>query len=508
MKKVLLAIGREDYSSILRSHFSAHPEHFKVLDQDVMHFQYLDEIIDIEQPNILILHDYYLPTDFEGDKKDQGLVAYIQQLRIKYDDQIRVVFLCERPNGDNIFQYLVGANVLDIFNGQSVTLADLIQQLKNPPKFANVAHLLQNQLPFSPLSSDEDNSESESKSEEIAVKQDKTEDEQEKAPETNKRKTEKKERPIVQKVVQKNVVNKQVIKRDYHIQILNQHEKVVGVPIDKRLVVVASPFPRSGSTFVSHLMAKHMADMDVGVTYIENPFTAAYSYDRFMGQEHAADYRSKFLQFTQMPDIDYSYHWEREGVNLIVKHPTERYTSEDLSFETFVKVLMSVTSPITIVDVGSDWQRPLFQDIYDIATDILFVLEPDISCIQSLEDSDLLNIEHFWKVVERENSAIVFNRFDDELWKNEIFQDLYGDYELTSIPSFPVRDVFNSQYKGTFINGLKQYQKFLSQALTPIEERLLPKELLKKRKRKGLMKGLLQKRVQISAVSNEGGKDS
>ncbi|SDM24486.1 hypothetical protein [Sediminibacillus halophilus] len=105
MKKVLLAIGNESYSNIIRNRLSEHKEHFLIPEQKVMHHRYLKEVVELEKTDLLILHDYYLPSDFDSKEGVWEWLSYIQHIRELYDDSIRVVFLCERNRGDP-FSYL------------------------------------------------------------------------------------------------------------------------------------------------------------------------------------------------------------------------------------------------------------------------------------------------------------------------------------------------------------------------------------------------------------------
>lgn len=497
MKTVLLAIGNKEYSSILRQHLSSHSDDFKILEQEVMHFQYLDEILEIESPNILLLHDYYLPTDIEEKDKDKHWLEYIQHLRIKYDDKIRVVYLCERDKGDAYFRYLIGSNVLDIFNTNAIDLARMIEQLKNPPKFSNVAHLLQNKGPISHVLSEDEDTEQQNVSE---VEDEQKDDELRSSFNEDPKE---KERPIIQKVVEKKVkvVNKQVIKRDFHIQILNKTERVIGVPIERKLVVVSSPFPRSGCTLISHLIAKHIFDLGVNVTYIENPFSIPYTYDRFAREDISTPYRSIFHPSSD--GVSNSERWEHEGVELIAKHPSERYTEKDITFDNIIRILMSITSPITIFDIGCDWKHPVYKDIYDIATNIFFIMEPDVSNIQYLEDSNIPCIEYFWELVKQEKTSIIFNKSDSFFDGYQELQDLYSDKLLTKFPQLPVSEIFKSQYKGEFLNNNRNLQKEFGTPLQEIVETLLPKEFLTKKFNQPFLKRLFKKRIQLSTTLNE-----
>ena len=70
------------------------------------------------------------------------MVKNVEYIRRKYDDAIRFVFLCERPEGDPFLSELVSRNVLDIFHNRNIDLQLLIEQLQNNPKYSKVAYLV------------------------------------------------------------------------------------------------------------------------------------------------------------------------------------------------------------------------------------------------------------------------------------------------------------------------------------------------------------------------------
>ncbi|MBU7595894.1 hypothetical protein [Metabacillus halosaccharovorans] len=514
MKKVLLAVGGGAYSNILQRNFSKERDFFTLCDQEVMHFRYMSEIIEIDKPDILIVHDHYLPSEkTEGEERQEEWLNFIQALRAEYDDSIRIVFLCERPKDDTFLSYLVSINVLDIFNERAIDIQQMMDQLKDKPRYSLAAKFIQQITPrlLNYSVDDEDIRETE---DEQADSED-TIDEQlhkiDKEEKKGKKEEKKKERPqkvivkkVIEKKIEKKVVHKtkNVIKRDYNIQITNQVEKIVGVPIQSVTILIGSPFSRSGSTFVSHLLARELARLGVSVSYIESPYSSAYSFDRFIGHKRNPDYRSKFYQFTKeidpkMPSI---YDWEVDDVNMIVRHPTNEpiYGMKEIPFEVYVKILLASQSTVTILDVGTDWNQDIYRDLYDIATHTLFILEPDISNIQFLEDPDNIATENFMQMLQDDKTHIIGNRFDKKLLDNPMIDALYAEKMISYIPCFTPNEIFESHYKGTFFNDFPKNQKIIREALNPIIECILPKEFLKKRGRNGkLFNGLFNKSIKI-----------
>ena len=504
MKRILLAIGEPNYSKILREKFKNYADDFAVLDQEVLHHKYLLEILENEQPEILIVHDYYLQSDKEvAADKEMEWLNFIEIIRTQFDDSIRVVFLCERNKGDVFLSELVNRNVLDIFNNNSINIHQMIEQLMEKPKYSNaskfkVSTTYTNPNFYDPVDEDDvdiDENEETSDPQIDEAKKD-----------TNPIFKKVVEKKVVNKVVEKKivnkVVNKQVVKREFRLNVTNNVDRIVGVPIERKLVLIGSPFARSGSTFVSHLIANVLTDMGVDSTYIESPYSHAYTYDRFVGHENAPNYRSKYYKFTKEidPKKPSVFDWKIDNLNLIVKHPSDEpvYDQKEVSFETFVKILLTSLTPVTIVDVGTDWDKEIIQEIYDMADQVYMVIEPDISNIQFLEESLDKTTTFYRKVLEEHKTSIIGNRFDEKLLKNEIITDLYKDKLNAVVPNFPPKDVFDTQYKGGFLYEQKHLKQSIDQALKPILKDLLPEQFLKKKSKEGSwLKNVFNKSIKV-----------
>ncbi|MEI2356709.1 hypothetical protein [Mesobacillus zeae] len=493
-KKVLIAVGSKSYADILKDTFVNHPNDFVLSSQEVFHRRFLEEIIETEKPDILLIHDYYLDSDYtRQEQKEQEFVSIIKKIRVKYDDSIRVVFLCERPKGDPFISRLVSMGVWDVFNTHSYDLEDFIAQLLDKSRFSRVEKFLVHSGPFEQQDDPEEPSDFE--------------------PTKGARDEEKNEKPIVQKVVEKKVVqkvvNKTTIKRDYSFHVHNHTERIVGIPVKKKLVMIGSPMSRSGSTFIAHLLTRALTQLGVSTTYVESPFSKAYTYDRFYGHIHTENYRSKFYQSSKdfNSKINIESEWMKSDVELICKHPVNEpvYRNEEVTFENLIKVLFSSSSSVTVIDVGTDWQHELFQDTFDIADHAYFIMEPDIPLIQSFEESQSPSIELLRKQLDNEKSSIIFNRFEKSIFKNSLLKDLYSEKIVTYFSSFPVTDVFEAQYQGIFLNDYMDYQKRLGCMVQPLLEDILPQEFMKKKKKNsGLLKGIFNKKFVVEKSETKG----
>lgn len=137
-KSVLLAIAEPNITNSLRKYLSSIG--FDVLADEVLHRKYLHETVELKSPDIVIIHDYYLPSEFDiSDTKarDQEMLQMVEKWRMLYDQSVRIVYLCVRERTDPFLGDIVARNVLDIFHEQSIHLVTF-NQLLEPPRFSNV----------------------------------------------------------------------------------------------------------------------------------------------------------------------------------------------------------------------------------------------------------------------------------------------------------------------------------------------------------------------------------
>lgn len=497
-KKVLIAVGDPTYSELLTAEFKKENEYFALMPQEVMHYQYLEEILKDDIPDILIVHDFFLPHPKPyGKEREIDWLRFFESIRTRYDDEIRVVFMSKRESNDPFLRQLININILDIFVGNSIDINQFMEQLKDRPRFSRVAKYRasyedswEEELPTESTSAEDSKASLPNKEE--------SNDEGEGDKRSNKvsKERKKQERPIIEKVVEKKVINKQVIKRELKFQITNKVEKVVGVPVEKKIILIGSPFQRSGSTFISHLLAESIRELNVPVTYIENPYSKSYTFDRFIGHQRIPDYRSKFYQLSKEvdPKLKSVFDWRYKDIELITKHPNNEpvYTEKDIPFDVFIKLILSTNSTMIIIDVGTSWTMEVFQDLLDIATNTYLVMEPDIVNLQYLEDPQNNEMEYFHELMKDKRTKLIGNRLEKEILANPLIKDLFTDRFVTTFSSFPPDVIFESQYNGEFtksyIEKFEQKNKkwtgtSIQQSLLPLLEDLLPQHLLKQKKR-------------------------
>lgn len=278
-KKVLLAIGNKELSRIFRNTFLKKAEHFIVLENEIYHQDFLEEIIQEEQPDILLLH-HMLFTHETEDSVEQNILEFIRSLKIKYDDSIRVTFLCDIPRGNQLLSKLVGLGVQDIFNEDRIPQDQFLEQLMDKPRFANVEKFIvhnttlsfENAL-YTPIEEEQIQEEKNEDEEIILIKNEKKTD---KELQKTKKELEKAKKELAQ-------VKEKEKKKDHDTAALphiNEDELLEEIPIREKIVIeerivgamfvgIVSVEMNTGSTHLSLSLANFLNDRGLKVAVIE-----------------------------------------------------------------------------------------------------------------------------------------------------------------------------------------------------------------------------------------------
>ncbi|AJG68019.1 hypothetical protein [Bacillus anthracis] len=477
LKKIGLAISDTVYTSYLREDFTG--AGFEVADSDVMHIKYLDEILDMEQPDILCINDKRLNIDAGHEEKRELII--LQKLRdIHFNWDIRIVVFTERENDDEFLAKLIYLGIYDIFNSRKIDIDNkVIPQLLQESDIKNVAEIVgasqapqQTKLPEVPVDKEEEEG-----------------GKSEPASSSNKLFKNKQKR----KTILEETPKAPIIKKQYKLAFEPVYEKQIGIAIPRKTIVVASMNSRSGATFVSHLLAAYLNELQIDVNYIENLYDDGYTYPLLKGYTEAPEnYRSEFMlqRYKEMlqkeSDILSIPKWKQGRINYIVKNPIvdqELKNETEQDFDHFIKVLLAnQEAPISIIDAGSDWDKDLYHEICEMADYIFFVAEPDLH--------QLLKIAHPLTQRERklvsylalEKTRIIGNKFSPALLKHEVVEECFGDKVLTALASYEIEDVFESQLNSSTLLSSRNYYKELEGILKEIADLLLPNQLLNQKK--------------------------
>lgn len=490
MKRILLAVGDKNFHDIFRRGFASYTKDFNVLPKDVYHRNFLKEMVELEKPDIVIVHDFYLQSDLmEEQSREKEWLKIMSHFRHEYNDTIRVVFIGERSFHNPFLKRLIQWNVLDIVNDQEFMIDDLIQQLQSPASFKNVAQYMRN--PNTPVDVDSDPSSTQPKPKEETESG---------SPEANehshsklKTLSSKMKRPTKSSTdsnpnPKSAEEDKKEVKKRISFQLQKTEKELVGVPVERAFITVISLSRRCGSSFVSHSLAKLINDQGVPASYIENPFTKPYSYDRFFGHNVNESHQSLFSKMSvsgALEEIDEDNEWIHEDVQLINLNPLKEsvYSEEEVTLETFSKMFIYMQNrPVTVLDVGADYDRTIIKDLLNVSTHTYVVSDGDIPLLTLLTNSQKEEDEGLYQLrtmLENDEATFVLNRGYTEGYRTLLKE--IGITSFFSVMNMSEKHMFQGQEKGSFFAN-KDHQVQVYEQFEPMLKEILPKEYLKKPK--------------------------
>jgi hypothetical protein len=415
-KKILLAVGNEKFNQILRK---ALDDHFIVLKDEVYSIKYLEELIEENDPDIIILHDYYLASDkTDTYEREIEWLQIIENIRRVYDDEKRVVFICERKQGDPFLSELVNRNVLDIFHTRSLEVNQIINQLLDQPRYSRVAYLkvegsgkryrniqISTPVPLVPEEVEEEPSTSDNEE----YVEDNEEEEKTKEsrfslhnipkpkipkisiPKVKREKPKKESMPVEQEPqeeeeeyedFEEHEVEEEVTSKKSRFSLFNtgknKKKEYDLVTIRPRLIAVGSLHPGAGSTFFLYNFTRYLSDKGVPSCILEalNDVDALFA---LAGSEEPPNFEWESLHNLIMERSHHQLYsipkWTIEGTILM---PTLNVDKE--SFEqNYAKdlVYFARQSPLVFVDISHDWTDPISKEVLGMCDELWCVTEPN-----------------------------------------------------------------------------------------------------------------------------------
>lgn len=464
--KVLLAVAEKNLSGLLRGNMM--DAGFEVIKDDVLHRAFLEETVELEIPDIVVIHDRFLPSEkVDSQENDEELLRIIEVWRRKYDSSLRVCIMCERDRKDPFLSQLAARNVLDIFNDRQIVTQTFLKQMKEPPKYINISKFGLAAADLNEMMKDVE------EEEEDVVGEVATEEQ------TATKKT--------KRIPSLKPPSFALPKLPPMYQ--NQITEITEIALQqRRLILVVSPYSRSGSTFVAHQLARLLAENNSGVRYFENPFKIPYTFDRLGGSIEVPDYYSPY---TDIPEDDinvYTREWIKEDVEIQALNPLNEQVlnEEDMPVARFLRYLMLAhDTPYLIIDIGSDSNKEIYDELVEVASHVFVVVDSDLAKLEQFDHYQFAP-EFGWihNALAGKKAQLVANRY-----VKGVKPALPAD-DFIAIPSFSDESVLKAHLEGTLkvsFDGHKQQQEGLHQLL----ELVLDNEMKKKKKRSSPVKRIM-----------------
>lgn len=418
-KRVLLALGNEKFNQILRK---ALQENFIVLNDEVYSIKYLEELIEESKPDIILLHDYYLASEkTEPYERETEWLETIENIRRVYDDNKRVVFICERKQGDPFLSELINRNVLDIFHTRSLEVNKIIEQLLDEPRYSKASYLkvegssqrYANSNTFKPLPSNvEDNNDADNKKPDVETEEQETEESKEKKasrfslpnipvprivkPTISLPKKAKKPEPEQVPVPEPEPEVEEQVYDDFEkyddVEAETKEKTRFSIfgggkrsskdyniaTIRPRLIAVGSLHPGAGSTFFLHNFTRYLSDKGISSCVLEglNDVDALFA---LAGSEEPPNFEWESLHNLVIERGQHQLYslpkWTIDGTIFmptlnVDKERFEPNYAKDL-------VYFARQSPLVFVDISHDWTDPISREALGMCDELWCVTEPN-----------------------------------------------------------------------------------------------------------------------------------
>jgi hypothetical protein len=469
LKRVLLGLGNEKFNKIIRQ---ALEPHFEVIKEEVLSHKYLEELIEEQNPDIIIVHDYFLPSEkthpFE---REVEWLQTIERIRRAYDDSKRIVFICERKQGDPFLSELVNRNVLDIFHNRNLDIQTMIKQLIDQPRYSKVAYLKvegsskkYNQHVYEPFSGIEIINQTEETNEtSITLQQEKEESRKSKGfpkfslPKislpsfTIKKDKEKEKEEVAAKeeaetelkkepeVAKQQKIEPEKVSKEFNESNDTEISNTEGKPkkllfsnlfqggtkekekekeqdilstIRPRLIAVGSITPGAGSTFFLHNFTRYLSDQGVSCGILE----AINDTDALLAlsiSESPPEFDWESPHNLVQEGANYLYNLQKWHIERTMVIPTHNLNKESFTKEHAKELIYYARqNPLLFVDISHDWTDPISKEALGLCDELWCIAEPNPMYIevQRKHHQQLYQVSHR---IGEENIIVIGNKWGD-----------------------------------------------------------------------------------------------
>ncbi|MDD9309785.1 hypothetical protein PUS82_00370 [Cytobacillus firmus] len=302
-------------------------------------------------------------------------------------------------------------------------------------------------------------------------------------------------------------VKKEIVEIEKEIEVISY----TNVP--SKLIVMASLWPGTGSSFVSSNLARAIAARGIQVSYVENPLTSPYMFDFLNVSQLEETEKFHYVDISRVIDergfVPRGKAWSYRGVQWVLNDP-RKPSIKSWDFERMLRLIYSINTPIIIVDISTNWMDEEIKGLLHQADMIYVNVEPDpikISCLTPFKGVSLKEQrkeERFIRYIEEieKTEGIPFNfivtKSNSEVDRKELIEYL-DKTPAAEIEYIPYPEFMECVWESEFIYDTEKYQDKLDQSFLPIIKDILPpkfhyREEVSKKKREPLWNVFRKKR--------------
>nr|WP_201800256.1 hypothetical protein [Aeromonas sp. Ne-1]AKO69663.1 hypothetical protein [Aeromonas sp. Ne-1] len=274
--------------------------------------------------------------------------------------------------------------------------------------------------------------------------------------------------------------------------------------VPNKLIIVGSMWQGAGSTTVAMNLSRAIAKRGLKVSYIEFPTLKPYVFDYLAipvkEEKSNQKYREHVKSILQgKPFNRQKTVWNDFDIDWYVNDSRE-VPVQECTYEDILKVIYSINSTITIVDVSANFNDQHIQQLLHHADDIYVCVDPDpvkvdwLSSINSAE-SDFQReekkiIDYLNSVEEQEGLSFQFiNTKYTKKIDNKVFWEALGKKPISFFPVVNYEDLIQMVWDSKLLYDDSRYTDIVEKALKPIILNAVPRDYYNVSSKKGNSKG-------------------
>lgn len=272
------------------------------------------------------------------------------------------------------------------------------------------------------------------------------------------------------------------------VEVEKEVEVVAYTNVPPKLIVVASLWSGAGSSFVAANLARSVANRGIQVSYIEYPTVKPYMFDYINLSSLEESEKFQYLDIAKLIErkgaVPKKKGWSYKGVHWILNDPRIP-TLKTWKFEHMLRLIYSVNTPITIVDISTEWMHEDMKGLLSQADFIYISVDPDpikASCLTpfagndpSVRGKEERFVEYVKSIEETEKIPYEFilSKMNENINRKELIEVLekkpFCEFEYIPYPDF-----IESIWQSEILYDHKTYHNMIENALQPIIKSILP----------------------------------
>jgi len=308
-KEFIVATGNEHLDELIREDFESIGAG-KVVAKVTTRRTLINKVNELS-PQLIIIGDDLIGNGETKEELEEEWEYVIEEVR-RFSYNLRIVFICDRPDNDLFLTKLTTYNITDIFNEGKLP-EGYVKQILGEPSYKNIERF-RGQV------------EKVSKS----LKEKKREEEEREA----------------ETIISSGAIPKQGEVVEVEVPVYHQ------LIVKPKLLVFGSAIKGSGSSTLARMFAEYLADLQLQVGVLESPFTEPSWYELINADAHVTDNWTSWHEMIEKEnEIQKGMSININGVTYIVRDPNIQLRNWDLMKSAYL-VGYARQIPILIYDIS------------------------------------------------------------------------------------------------------------------------------------------------------------